>query len=200
MALVMDSVCDHLFTRTGFAEDEDIRVRFGDVLDYLVDVLHRPRAADDAFVRVSARQFCPQFLDLSGLFAVDHGLPFGFDRVADVEHQVLEIKRLHAIAEGTDACCFDRLLRPVVAGDDDDLGIRRDKLCLLDEVDAVDIRQVKVRENNVELVGLYVVEALDARDGRRRFKAFVLKLKTQEVECNGIVVDYKCLSPIECIY
>src|SRR5688572_15984079 len=71
-ALVVNRVCDDFLTGSRLAKDQDVRLRVSDILNDLVDVLHRTRATDDAFVRSAAGQTAAQFFDLVSLaFSLD---------------------------------------------------------------------------------------------------------------------------------
>ena len=181
----MDRICDHFLTRARLAKDQDVRLGVGDILDDLVDILHRSGTTDHAFVRSLARQTSAEFSDLGRL-------PFSLDRFADQLEQLIEVERLFEIPKRTCFRCFDRPVIRTVAGDHDDLGLRSDLLRALDETDAAYIRQVQIRQDHVKVILLDLLKPNTSAFGRRDFEAFRFELKGKEFESDFVVVDYKC--------
>jgi len=68
--------------------------------------------------------------------------------------------------------CLDSFLHRSETGDHDDFGLRRDLFAAVDHLDAADIRQVEVRQDNVEVRLANMPQSLFAGFRRRRFKSF----------------------------
>ena len=100
----------------------------------------------------------------------------GLDRLLDEAVRA----RLHRL---------DRLRHAAVAGDDDDLGVGVDLLELAQQLEAVDVRQHHVGDDDVGLPGLEDLLAAGADHRRPDFVPLVLEQDLQPLDHRGLVVD-----------
>ena len=178
----VNRVGDELLSGAGFAGDEDVRVRLCNALDQLEDVLHLLAASDDVAIRRSGRERVTQSPDLSGLVLTLDGL-------RDEDQQFLELDRLFDEEKGPGLRGFDGLRNRAVPRDHDDLGFGRCRPQAPNDFDTVDVREVQVREHDIEVAFARKRDSGFASRCRGDIEPFRRQMKPRKVEHRIVVVN-----------
>ena len=183
-ALGVQGPCDQFLARARLAGDEQIGGRCGHAPDEREDLLHGSRAADDVVQAIAAADLLTQAGHLVAQGALGQGL-------VDAEQELIDLEWLGDVVVGTELDSADRGVDGAEAGHDDDEGRGLDLADLAQQIQAVEIRHLHVRDHDVDATFLHALDPIPAARSGFDHEALVLELLLHPLAHVGVVVDHQ---------
>ena len=143
--IVMDRLCHQFLAGAALAEYQDRRLSVDYLADDFVNALHARAGADD--IDAGLETFLDFLFELAKVAAKFVAIQGAFDQ----QQYFIEVERLGNIIEGAVLHCADGIAHGVLRGHDNHRGINAVVFKFLEQLQAVDIRQLDVHQRDIEM-------------------------------------------------